>query len=155
PILAVVQPPDSWLEANKGPTLDPSADAEALREAYQRDPGAFADVFADEGTGIQSANESVSLNGLPTTEAKRTITAWLAERGRGRKDVHCERRDCLFSRQRYWGVPFPVLLDENDRVRPVDESELPVLLPDLDDFKPSGKPEPPLGKAKEWVRYSE
>ena len=155
PILAVVLPPDSWLEANKGPTLDPKADAAALRQAFQRDPGAFADVFVDEGVGLQSANDSVSLDGLPTAEAKSAITAWLAERGRGRKAVNFKLRDWLFSRQRYWGEPFPILLDENDRVRAVDESELPVLLPDLDDFKPSGKPEPPLGKAKEWVRYSE
>ena len=64
-------------------------------------------------------------------------------------------RDWLFSRQRYWGEPFPIVLDERDRVHPVAETELPVLLPGLEDFKPTGKPEPPLSKAKDWVRYSE
>ncbi len=64
-------------------------------------------------------------------------------------------RDWLFSRQRYWGEPFPVVLDEQDRVHPLSVSELPVRLPELDDFKPTGNPEPPLNKAKEWVRYSD
>jgi len=69
--------------------------------------------------------------------------------------VNYKLRDWLFSRQRYWGEPFPVLLDDQDRVTPIGEDELPVLLPDLDDFKPTGTPEPPLSKAKEWVNYSE
>ena len=91
----------------------------------------------------------------PTAEAKKTITDWLAEQGLGRRSVNYKLRDWLFSRQRYWGEPFPIVLDESDQVRPVAESELPVLLPGLDDFKPTGKPEPPLSKAKDWVRYSE
>ena len=95
------------------------------------------------------------MSGQPTALAKRMITCWLAEQGLGRPAVNYKLRDWLFSRQRYWGEPFPIVLDEHDQVRPVAESELPVLLPGLDDFKPTGKPEPPLSKAKEWVRYSE
>jgi leucyl-tRNA synthetase len=110
---------------------------------------------ADPGVSVNSRNESVTLDGLATPEAKQAITAWLSSRGLGRKTVNYKLRDWLFSRQRYWGEPFPIVLDEKDRARGVPESELPVLLPDLEDFRPSGKPEPPLGKATHWVRYSE
>jgi leucyl-tRNA synthetase len=107
------------------------------------------------GVSVNSRNESIALDGLESSEAKRAITDWLAAQGLGRGTVNYKLRDWLFSRQRYWGEPFPVLLDANDRARAVAESELPVRLPDLDDFRPSGKPEPPLGKATEWVRYSD
>ncbi|MDR3623100.1 MAG: leucine--tRNA ligase [Paludisphaera borealis] len=151
PIVAVVQPPDAWLDDHRGPDVDP----DKLLEAYKHDPGAFEEVFHDEGVAIQSSRDGLSLDGRPTAEAKAAITAWLTDRGVGRKAVNYKLRDWLFSRQRYWGEPFPVVLDENDRVTAVPESELPVLLPELSDFKPSGTPEPPLSKAKEWVRYSE
>jgi leucyl-tRNA synthetase len=107
------------------------------------------------GISVQSHNAEVSLDGLPTAEAKRVITDWLEQKGLGKKAVNYKLRDWLFSRQRYWGEPFPVLLDERDRVCPLHVSELPVQLPELEDFKPTGKPEPPLSKAKEWVNYSD
>ncbi len=91
----------------------------------------------------------------PPPRRRSAITAWLEERGLGKKTVNYKLRDWLFSRQRYWGEPFPVVLDENDRTQAVPESELPVRLPELEDFKPTGKPEPRLSKATEWVRYSE
>ncbi len=150
PIKAVVEPPADWLKAH-APTDAP----DDLKAAHRADPGAFADVFCDEGVSIQSRNDEFVLDGKPTAEAKPAITAWLAEKGVGKKAVNYKLRDWLFSRQRYWGEPFPVVLDEQDRVSAVREDELPVLLPDLDDFKPTGTPEPPLSKAREWVRYSE
>ncbi len=107
------------------------------------------------GIAVNSRNDDLNLNGLPSAEAKVAITAWLAANGLGRKTINYKLRDWLFSRQRYWGEPFPILLDANDRAYALEESDLPLLLPDLEDFKPSGKPEPPLGKATEWVRYSE
>jgi leucyl-tRNA synthetase len=107
------------------------------------------------GVAVNSSNADIRLDGLPTAEAKAEITTWLADRGLGRKKVQYKLRDWLFSRQRYWGEPFPVLLDEDDRAHTVAESELPVRLPELADFRPSGRPEPPLGKATEWVRYSD
>ena len=113
------------------------------------------DASADYGISVNSSNAHISLDGLPTAEAKSKIIAWLEAEGLGRKTVTTKLRDWLFSRQRYWGEPFPVVIDEQDRVHAVPDSELPVLLPDLDDFRPSGRPEPPLGKATEWVRYSE
>ena len=110
---------------------------------------------SDPGTAVNSRNDSIVLDGLPTAEAKVAITGWLEERGLGKKTINYKLRDWLFSRQRYWGEPFPVVLDAQDRVRALPASELPVRLPDLEDFKPTGKPEPPLSKAKEWVAYSE
>jgi leucyl-tRNA synthetase len=107
------------------------------------------------GVAVNSANAEISLDGLPTPEAKARITDWLASKGLGRKTINYKLRDWLFSRQRYWGEPFPVLLDKDDRAVAVHEAELPVLLPELADFRPSGRPEPPLGKATAWVRYSD
>lgn len=107
------------------------------------------------GVAVNSWNESLTLDGLLTSEAKTSITSWLAAQGFGRKTINYKLRDWLFSRQRYWGEPFPILLDAHDRAHAVSEADLPVRLPDLDDFRPSGKPEPPLRKATEWVRYSD
>jgi len=101
-----------------------------------------------EGYAIHSG----PLDGLPTAEAKAEITRLLEAQGLGKKTVNYKLRDWLFSRQRYWGEPFPVIW-ENGQHRTVAESELPVIPPDLDDFKPTGTPEPPLSKAEDWVRY--
>jgi leucyl-tRNA synthetase len=106
------------------------------------------------GISVHSRNASIALDGMPTAQAKEAITTWLAKEGLGEKTVNYKLRDWLFSRQRYWGEPFPVFFDEHGKARPVDVSELPVRLPDLADFKPTGKPEPPLSKAVEWVRFS-
>ena len=110
--------------------------------------------FTAAGTAINSGD----FDGLPTAEFKTKITASLAERGAGREAVNYKLRDWLFSRQRFWGEPFPLLheLDadgnKTGRVRAVPEDQLPVDLPHLDDFKPHGRPEPPLDKApKEWL----
>jgi leucyl-tRNA synthetase len=128
---------------------DSDSDADA-------DPHApMAAALVEPGVSVNSANAELSIDGLPTAEAKAAITAWLWGRGLGAKTVNYKLRDWLFSRQRYWGEPFPIVLDGNDRASAVPESELPVLLPELADFRPSGKPEPPLGKASAWVRYSE
>jgi leucyl-tRNA synthetase len=107
------------------------------------------------GASVNSRNESLVLDGLPTARAKEAIATWLEERGLGKRTVNYKLHDWLFSRQRYWGEPFPIVLDDQDRACAVPVSELPVRLPELDDFKPSGKPEPPLSKAFEWARYSD
>ena len=111
---------------------------------------ANAPPFTGEGIAVNSS----LLDGLPTNEAKTRITSWLAERNLGRAAVQYKLRDWLFSRQRYWGEPFPVVW-ENGRHRALHESELPVRLPELADFKPTGTSEPPLSKATDWVRYSD
>jgi leucyl-tRNA synthetase len=110
----------------------------------------------DEGVAVNSSNPELSLNGKETATAKASITKWLAENGIGRKAVNTKLRDWLFSRQRYWGEPFPIVIDTaTDRPRAVAVDELPVRLPELEDFRPSGRPEPPLSKAVEWARYSD
>jgi leucyl-tRNA synthetase len=107
------------------------------------------------GFAVNSQHGSLSLDGLPTDRAKTVITEWLEAAGLGKRMINYKLRDWLFSRQRYWGEPFPIVLDESGQAHALEENDLPVLLPELEDFKPSGKPEPPLAKAKDWVRYSE
>lgn len=106
--------------------------------------------FVGEGTAIHSD----FLNDLPTAEAKKAITAWLEERGLGQKTVNYKLRDWLFSRQRYWGEPFPVIW-ENGQHRALSEGELPLTPPPLEDFKPTATGEPPLARATDWIRYSD
>ncbi len=111
-------------------------------------------AFTGDGTLVNSANNEVSLNGLSVPEAKRLITAWIERKGIGRATVQYRLRDWLFSRQRYWGEPFPLVHCPRCGVVPLDEKDLPLLLPDLKDFTPTGRPEPPLARAVEWVRTS-
>jgi len=105
--------------------------------------------FVGEGIAINSP----VIDGLPSRQAIRRITEWLEQRGLGKGAINYKLRDWLFSRQRYWGEPFPVVW-ENGKHRALDENELPVVPPPLDDYKPIGTGEPPLARAKEWVRYS-
>ena len=106
--------------------------------------------FAGEGLAINSS----FLNGLTTPEAKKKIIVWLKEKSLGRGTINYKLRDWLFSRQRYWGEPFPIVW-EGGKHRALDASELPVVQPEMEDFKPTGTSEPPLSKATEWLRYSE
>ncbi len=101
-----------------------------------------------EGFAIHSG----PLDGLPTAAAKAEISRLLEAQGLGKKTVNYKLRDWLFSRQRYWGEPFPVVWQDG-RHFPIPESELPLVPPPLDDFKPTGTGEPPLAKAKAWLRY--
>jgi leucyl-tRNA synthetase len=105
----------------------------------------------DDGLAANSSNAEVSLNGLATPEAKSRITAWLASKGLGKAAVQFKLRDWLFSRQRYWGEPIPIVHLEDGSMEAVPESELPLLLPDLKKFQPSGTTESPLALATEWV----
>ena len=111
--------------------------------------------YTDDGIAVNSAGPGISINGLPTPEAKKKITAWLEEKGLGHKTINYKLRDWLFSRQRYWGEPFPIIWkkDANGQLHheALPESALPVVPPDLDDFKPTTSGEPPLARAKDWV----
>ena len=106
--------------------------------------------FTGEGVAVNSP----IINGLTSTDAKKKITAWLEERSLGKGAVNYKLRDWLFSRQRYWGEPFPIIWEDGNH-RSLGENELPVVPPPLEDYKPTGTGEPPLSKAKDWVRYSE
>jgi leucyl-tRNA synthetase len=146
PIVPVVAPDTAWL-----------SEQGLSAEDYLAHIAELDAVYTGHGTGIQSANAGVSLDGLPTAEAKAAITAWLAREGLGQAHVQFKLRDWLFSRQRYWGEPFPILHGPNGEIRPVSEADLPVTLPPMEDFSPEASddpdapPRPPLGRAPaEW-----
>lgn len=102
-------------------------------------------------TGDGAMIHSQWLDGMRVAEAKAKMIEWLEQRKLGRAKVTYRLRDWLFSRQRYWGEPFPVLHAEDGTIKLVPEEDLPVTLPVLDDFKPAGALEPPLGRAVEWL----
>ncbi len=104
-----------------------------------------------DGKAVNSANAEVSLNGLGTAEAKSRMIAWLVQKGIGKGVVQFKLRDWLFSRQRYWGEPIPIVHLADGSMQPVPENELPLLLPDLVKFQPSGTTESPLALATDWV----
>ncbi len=132
PIVRTVQPPDDW--AGK--------------------------AYVGEGPAINSANDEISLDGLGVDEAKHAIIGWLEARGLGAGTVTTKLRDWLFSRQRFWGEPFPIVYDPDDGLpRAVPESHLPVVLPHVEDYAPAtfadddetSEPVPPLARATDWV----
>ena len=115
-----------------------------------------AHVDSETGQLVNSANAdgSLSLDGLDPPAAKTKITAWLTERGVGQRTVNYKLRDWLFSRQRYWGEPFPVIwVDGKPQALP--ENQLPIRLPELKEFKPSGTGESPLANATEWLQTTD
>lgn len=119
-------------------------------------------AYTGDGVAVDSANEEISLDGKSKDEAKAAMIAWLEDKGYGRGAVTYRLRDWLFSRQRYWGEPFPVVWDEDGHVHALPESMLPVELPEVTDYSPrsydpddaTSSPEPPLGKAEEWVNVT-
>ncbi len=105
-------------------------------------------------TGEGPAVNSDFLNGLYVKDAKEKMIEWLEGEGAGRRQVNYKLRDWLFSRQRYWGEPFPVVFVDG-KPKPVQEDDLPVTLPDVEAFKPSGTPEGPLAAVREWVETTD
>ena len=106
--------------------------------------------FSGDGFAINSD----FLDGLPTLKAKAQIIDWLEEKALGSRTINFKLRDWLFSRQRYWGEPFPIIWDQGGHAA-LDEADLPVLPPDLTDFKPTGSGDPPLARAQEWCQMGE
>ncbi|MFH1718961.1 MAG: leucine--tRNA ligase, partial [Planctomycetota bacterium] len=129
PIIPVVEPSDS-------------TQAEAVRKGEL--------CFIGDGRAINSGQFS----GLTTPEFKEQIANWLEERGLGRKSINYKLRDWLFSRQRYWGEPFPLLHTEDGRAIALSEEDLPLRLPVVKDYKPTGTGEPPLANAYDWVNVT-
>ncbi len=147
PIVATQMPPDAWFAAHQ---VKPSANC-----------ASWPNAFVGEGTYVNSRNDTLTLDGLTEmTEAKRRTIDWLEARGIGRSAVTYKLRDWLFSRQRYWGEPFPIVYDEDDMPVAVPDSLLPVTLPELADFKPQAldpndevtDPIPPLARRADWVK---
>ena len=149
PIVATQMPPASWFDAR---SIAPSADCSTWPEA-----------FVGDGEYINSTNDSISLNGLTSIiDAKSRMNAWLAQHNLGEPTTTYRLRDWLFSRQRYWGEPFPIVYDEDGRAYAVPTQALPVLLPELADFKPTAlspddatsDPVPPLARVTDWTRVT-
>ncbi len=120
PVVEVVRPPDAWFE---GHGLEPGSPASTWPQA-----------FTGAGEAVSSANEGVSLDGLATGDAIAAMNAWLASVGAGKEAVTYRLRDWLFSRQRYWGEPFPIVYDDEGLPVALPESMLPVTLPEIDDY---------------------
>ncbi|MCA9283780.1 MAG: class I tRNA ligase family protein, partial [Phycisphaerales bacterium] len=170
-------PSDAYRDLMDGRDVDqpgrPGPEAEAWREAIEARTGqnlrqvvravrrhgltlATGRADADDGIAVNSARageDGVSITGLATADAKQVIIDWLEAQGLGQRRVNYRLRDWLFSRQRYWGEPFPIVFDESGHHYPVSEEHLPVRLPELADYSPieSEVPVPPLSKATEWV----
>ncbi|MFI8289977.1 leucine--tRNA ligase [Streptomyces sp. NPDC085614] len=127
------------------------------------DPATWDDAFSSyEAKLVNSSNEDVALDGLGVVDAKARITAWLADRGIGEGTVNFRLRDWLFSRQRYWGEPFPIVYDEDGVAHSLPESMLPLELPEVEDYSPrtfdpddaDTQPETPLSRNEDWVNVT-
>jgi leucyl-tRNA synthetase len=125
------------------PIREVVAGGDIEREAY---------VDLERGRAVHSTTPdgSFTIDGLPAREAIERIIAWLEARGKGRRSIHYKLRDWLFSRQRYWGEPFPIVWTDGEP-RPLPEERLPVLLPETDNFRPAGTGESPLANIAGWV----
>lgn len=115
----------------------------------------IVEVVTEEGMCINSSAPSLSLNGLAQDAAKKTVIEWLEKTGRGQGAVSYRLRDWLFSRQRYWGEPFPILYFEDGTSRPLGVDELPLCPPEMEDFKPSPTGESPLARDRSWVEITD
>ncbi|CAH9414663.1 MULTISPECIES: leucine--tRNA ligase [Streptomyces albovinaceus subgroup] len=127
------------------------------------DPATWDDAFSSyDAKLVNSANDEISLDGLGVVEAKAKITEWLREHGVGEGTVNFRLRDWLFSRQRYWGEPFPIVYDEEGIAHALPESMLPLELPEVEDYSPrtfdpedaSAQPETPLSRNADWVNVT-
>ncbi|MDX1530901.1 MAG: leucine--tRNA ligase, partial [Rhodothermales bacterium] len=141
PIVRTVQPPadfDGKAYTGEGPAINSDSSGRAIGTIAER---------------------GVNLNGLGVEEAKAKMIAWLEDEGVGRARTNYKLRDWLFSRQRYWGEPFPILFVDDEaggqKPTPVPERDLPVALPEVESYQPSGTGESPLATIEEWVRTTD
>ncbi|MEY5039617.1 MAG: leucyl-tRNA synthetase [Actinomycetota bacterium] len=146
PIVATQRPTDAWFADR---SIEPSLDCATWPEA-----------FVGEGEYVNSANATLTLDGMNSmASAIGAMNVWLESNGCGTSAITYKLRDWLFSRQRYWGEPFPIVYDEHDVPIAVPFDSLPVRLPELDDFKPQAldpnddvtEPIPPLARVQDWV----
>jgi len=116
-------------------------------------------AYPGDGPAINSANAEISLDGMDVAAAKATMIDWLAAKGFGRPEKQYKLRDWLFSRQRYWGEPFPIVYDDDGVAIALPDDELPLILPEVSDYSPqsfdpqdaTSEPVPPLARATEWA----
>jgi len=109
------------------------------------------DISREAYTGDGVLVNSQILDGLRVTESKKKISEWLQERGLGRPTINYKLRDWLFSRQRYWGEPFPLIRTQDGAIKALPMKDLPLVLPELDDYRPTDDGQPPLARAVKWV----
>jgi len=109
--------------------------------------GKADELFTGDGVSINSG----FITGMPTVQAKQAVNEWVEKKGLGTRTVKYKLRDWLFSRQRYWGEPFPIVHLKDGTTRPLPMNELPVLLPDVKSYEPTGTGESPLASITEWV----
>jgi leucyl-tRNA synthetase len=130
---------DHWMEALER--------AKAAVAAYEKDETFRETLYTGEGVLINSG----VFDGMRTEEAREEIVAWLEKQGMGRSKVTYKMRDWLISRQRYWGAPIPIVYCEKDGAVPVPDDQLPVILPDVEDYKPKGGATSVLAGVEDWV----
>lgn len=129
--------------------IKPSRNQKVLpkRTSLVTSGGRFEKAYEGEGILINSGR----FNGLPSLEAKEKIGEWLAKKNLAKRELYYKLRDWLISRQRYWGAPIPMIFCQKCGWQPVSEKDLPVLLPQIKDFQPTGEGESPLAKAKNFI----
>jgi leucyl-tRNA synthetase len=159
PIIQVVQKSSQEENGYGRGTGDGAGEGDGSGYGYGSAPGGGdmwgrgrSDIACFTGDGI--AINSGRFSGLTTAQFKEQITNWLAEKGLGEKAVNYKLRDWLFSRQRYWGEPFPLLHIKDDGVVGLSEKDLPLKLPEVKNFKPSGTGESPLANISDWVNVT-
>lgn len=145
-IFAIQEPPTSWFEGHE---IEPTTDTATWPAA-----------FTNDAPYINSSNESLDLDGIASvSEGVAAVNEWLEANGHGEAAITYRLRDWLFSRQRYWGEPFPIVYDEDGRPHAIPDHMLPATLPELENFRPDPldpnddvtEPMPPLARATEWV----
>ena len=145
PIVAVKDPDLS--EIGAGSLLSPEEAREAVLSGKM--------CWTGEGKTIQSEKGDLSLNGLNIAASKEAVISWLERHSKGKRSVNYKLRDWLFSRQRYWGEPIPILHFEDGTMRPLGLDELPLVPPALDDYKPAASGQSPLAKVRQWVEIED
>jgi leucyl-tRNA synthetase len=151
PIIPVVEPPKDeriyhGIKQPQAVWVKDDSD-QALWDAYYKKVKVGKICYTGEGTAINSGE----FTGLSTAEFKEQITNWLAQKSLGKKAVNYKFRDWLFSRQRYWGEPFPILHTADDGIIGLSEEDLPLELPEVENYKPAGTGESPLANIGDWV----
>ncbi len=143
----IIDPEIEGMDVSMVSGIDSAVDAHSIREAVLAGNAAWSGP----GKMINSANDEISLNGLPKAEAVAKMNAWLESKDAGKPKKQFRLRDWGISRQRYWGPPIPIIYDEDGNAHPVPEDQLPVTLPDITDFRPKGDGRGPLANVPEWV----
>lgn len=151
-VKAVMAPPVEWL------TLHCPHPACGTLQHYIQDPGSFGEPYTGTGPLLSTQSCDLMVEGAPVSIGEQDIIRWLEANHRGSRRVRYKLKDWLFSRQRYWGEPFPIVFDRSGKSYPLSVNTLPLELPDLSDFQPvasddpESKPVPPLAKAVEWAQ---